>query len=97
MNEQQRTSFSYAPATAGYDSEFEQMLAGAIVETIATKSLVTDANVMALRTGETAAALVFVLEMVMGLSPMMDNAERSQKIRRTYCLPPPQEHFKLAR
>ena len=55
------------------------MLAAAIVETIATKSLLTDANVTAIRTGETAAALVFVLETVMGLSPMMDTPSEVRK------------------
>jgi hypothetical protein len=77
MNEQQRTS--YAHAAAGYDPEFEQILADAITETIAKASLVTDANVMAIRTGETAAALVFVLEMVMGLSPAMDTPSELRK------------------
>jgi hypothetical protein len=76
MNEH-RTS--YARATAAYDPAFEQLLADAIIETIAAKSLVSDANVMVLRTGETAAALVFVLEMVMGLSPTMDTPSEVRK------------------
>jgi hypothetical protein len=62
----------YARATAAYDPAFEQSLADAIIETIATKSLVSDANVMVLRTDETATALVIALETIMALSPTMD-------------------------
>jgi hypothetical protein len=76
MNEHRTT---YARAQAGYDVEFERVLADAIIETIATKSLVTDANIMALRLGETAAALVIVLEMIMGLSPTMDTPSELRK------------------
>jgi hypothetical protein len=76
MNEH-RTS--HARATTAYDPEFEQTLADAITKTIAKTSLVTDANVLVLRTGETATALVKVLEIVMGLSPMMDTPSEVRK------------------
>ena len=75
MNE--RTT--YAKAVAAYDVEFERLLADAIIETIATKSLVTDANVMVLRTGETATALVIALETIMALSPLMDTPSELRK------------------
>src|SRR5262245_58400457 len=45
--------FTYARATSGYDPEFERALVDAITITIAQSSHVSDANVMAIRTGET--------------------------------------------
>jgi hypothetical protein len=44
-------------ACAGYDPAFERALVAAISEAIALASITTDRNVMALRTGETIAAL----------------------------------------
>lgn len=75
MNE--RTT--YAQAVAAYDVEFERMLTDVIIKTIATTSLVSDANVMVLRTGETATALVIALETIMALSPLMDTPSALRK------------------
>jgi hypothetical protein len=65
-----RTSF--ARAAAGYDDEFRKRLADALFTAIAETSLVTDANVMAIRTGETRDALVDCLITVMAMSPHYD-------------------------
>jgi hypothetical protein len=65
-----RTSF--ARAAAGYDDEFRKRLADAIAIAIAETSLVTDANVIAIRTGETADALIDCLITVLSLSPHYD-------------------------
>lgn len=60
---------SYATATRGYDEAFERSLADAIAVVIATESIVTDAPIMALRTGETVGALVTTLASVLALTP----------------------------
>jgi ketosteroid isomerase-like protein len=46
--------FTYDRACKGYDEAFEQALLKAIAAAIAEASVVSDANVMAIRTGETA-------------------------------------------
>ena len=63
---------AYARAIAGYDRDFERMLVQSITKTIATKSQVADAPIIALRTGETIGALVTVLEMIAALTPAFD-------------------------
>jgi hypothetical protein len=65
-------STSFARAAAGYDDEFRRRLADAITTAIAETSLVTDANVMAIRTGETRDALIDCLITVMSMSPHYD-------------------------
>jgi len=60
---------TYARAAAGYDDEFEEHLVDVITTAIAEASMVTDAQVMMLRTGETASALLTVLASVLALSP----------------------------
>jgi hypothetical protein len=60
---------TYARACAGYDEEFERALVAAITTAIAETSLATDAEVMMLRTGETASALLTVLAGVLAMSP----------------------------
>jgi hypothetical protein len=51
------------------DPRFERALADAIGTAIATTSVVVDAPIMAIRTGETLAALVTTLASVLALSP----------------------------
>jgi len=65
--ESKRTT--YAEAVAGYDEAFEHHLAEVIVRAIAEASIVTDADVMALRTGETVAALTTVMAGMLAMSP----------------------------
>jgi hypothetical protein len=72
--EQRRTTFERA--CVGYDDEFQQALVTEITEAIWRVSMVTDANVMALRTGETAAALVSCLGTVLALCPDHDVPSR---------------------
>ena len=60
---------SYARATAGYDEQHEQDLVNSILEAICETSRVSDANCIALRTSETATALLSVLTIVLSMSP----------------------------
>jgi hypothetical protein len=59
---------SYERATAGYDDEFERTLVDAITTAIFDISRATDTNVICLRTGETANALVTVLAGMLAIS-----------------------------
>ena len=63
---------SHARAVAGYDPEFEAALAEAIFATIASASMLTDRNTVALRSSETVAALVSVLVTIAATRPGMD-------------------------
>jgi tetrahydromethanopterin S-methyltransferase subunit E len=60
---------TYQKAISGYDSDFERAVADAVTVAIAEVSRCTDAGVMALRVGETVAALVTVLAGTIALSP----------------------------
>ena len=60
---------TYAEAARGYSDEFERNLVAAITQAIGEASLVTDCPVMAIRTGETASALLSVLAAVLAMSP----------------------------
>lgn len=62
----------YARAAAGYDDEFRKSLTDAICKAIAEVSLISDANLLVLRTGETRDALVDCLISVMSLTPFYD-------------------------
>ena len=81
---------TYARAVAGYDQEFRERLAKAIMSTIAHENMVADANVMAIRTSETADALTDILCTVLTIVPAMsipsklrETAERlAKRIRR---------------
>jgi hypothetical protein len=66
-----RTTF--ARAISGYDETFQQALAGAIVAATAKTSRFTDIPGIALRVGETAEALVMVLEATLACSPHFDD------------------------
>ena len=61
---------------AGIDSRYDQglrrQLADAILKTIANESLVADAAVMAIRTGETLDALADILVTIMAMVPTFD-------------------------
>jgi hypothetical protein len=63
---------TWARAQAGYDDEFKRHLIAEIVNAIAKASLVTDANVMAIRTGETTEALTSCLISFAAMSPYFD-------------------------
>jgi hypothetical protein len=63
---------NYARAASGYDADFRKRLADAIFTAVAEASLVTDANVMVFRTGETGDALIDCLITVMALTPFYD-------------------------
>ena len=60
---------TYARATAGYDEQHERELVENILEVILETSRVSDANVVALRTAESASALLSVLAIVLAMSP----------------------------
>jgi hypothetical protein len=74
MSDERRTTFEQA--CRGYDEQFANSLTDDILRTIARASLVTDANVLAVRTGETAAALVNCLGTVLALCPDSDVPSR---------------------
>jgi hypothetical protein len=67
MNIRNRTT--YERATDGYDDAFEAQLVEAIITAIAQVSLVSDANAVVVRTGETAQALLTVLAGMLAMSP----------------------------
>jgi hypothetical protein len=69
-HESPRTSYA---RTTSYDEKFRDELTEQIVTVIGESSLVTDANVMAIRIGETADALASCLIAVMAMSPRFDN------------------------
>jgi hypothetical protein len=58
-------------ACQGYDQQFREHLAAAIIKTIAAESVVSDQHTMAIRTAETAEALGDVLAMMLTLDPNM--------------------------
>jgi hypothetical protein len=70
MSDGRRTDFRRA--TAGYDEDFERALVDEIANAIGLASLVTDANVLALRTGETIAALATCMAATLALCPDAD-------------------------
>jgi spore coat protein CotF len=61
-----RTTWQRAQA---HDPEFERALVDEIGTAIAQASLITDANVMAVRTGETIAALTTIMAGVLAMTP----------------------------
>jgi hypothetical protein len=64
-------------ATAGYDPAFETELTDAVIRTIVEQSMID--NVLVLRTGESAAALVGVLAVIMAMSPAAAHNEAAIK------------------
>jgi hypothetical protein len=63
---------TWARAQAGVDPDFKRHLNAKNIESIAKASMVTDANVMALRTGETLEALTGCLISFAAMSPHFD-------------------------
>jgi hypothetical protein len=62
---------TWARASRDYDEAFKHAPISEIVNAIAKASIVTDANVMAIRTGETTEALIICLRS-MSMSPHFD-------------------------
>ena len=62
---------TWARGRAGYDDDFRHLVAE-VITAIANASLVTDANVMALRVGETVEALTTVMISFAAMSPHFD-------------------------
>jgi hypothetical protein len=60
---------TYARAVLGYDEAHETELMKAITEVIVTTSMVSDANVAAIRTGECTEALLTILASILAMSP----------------------------
>ena len=60
---------SYQRAIAAYDDAHERALLDAIVTAIAETSRVSDCNVIVLRTGEAASALISALAFILAASP----------------------------
>jgi transposase len=60
---------TYADAIREYDEAFEHELVEVVMEAIARASMVTDANAIVMRTGETASALLTVLAATVAMSP----------------------------
>ena len=65
-------STTYARANCEYDEDFKRHLIEEIINAVAKASIVTDANVMALRTGETIEALTICMIPFAAMSPHFD-------------------------
>jgi hypothetical protein len=63
---------TYERAVREYDDEFKRHLIEEIITAVAKASIVTDCNVMALRTGETVEALIVCLISFAAMSPHFD-------------------------
>jgi hypothetical protein len=63
---------TWARATCEYDEDFKRDLIAEIVNAITKASLCTDANVMAIRTGETLEALTSCMIAFAAMSPHFD-------------------------
>jgi hypothetical protein len=70
---------TYARATAGFDPEFRDALIKKISIAIAEASLVTDAPISAMRTGETIEALTICLIATASMSPTFDTPSALRK------------------
>ena len=66
------TRTDYARAFAGFDPQFRDALLKEIASAIAQASLLRDVPIMAIRTGETAEALIVCLIATMAMCPTMD-------------------------
>jgi hypothetical protein len=60
---------TYAQTMRGYDPDFEHALVKKILTTVAQASMVTEANAMAITTGETINALTTALALAIVMSP----------------------------
>jgi hypothetical protein len=73
------TRTTYDRAVAGFDEEFKDALVAEITSVIARASIVTDQRTMAIRTGETAEALIITLISMLALTPSMDSPTALRK------------------
>ena len=74
---------TWARGRAGYDDDFRRHLVAEVVTAIANASLVTDANVMALRVGETVEALTTVMISFAAMSPHFDTPSHLREFAET--------------
>jgi hypothetical protein len=72
---------TYNRTVAGFDDDFERVLVEVITTAILDISRASDANVICVRTGETASALVTVLASMLAMSPAA--ASSPSAIRKT--------------
>jgi hypothetical protein len=70
---------TYARAIAGYDEAHERELVEAITAAIAEASKITDANVIALRTGEISSALLTCLAGILAVSPSVTRSPTAMR------------------
>jgi hypothetical protein len=75
-----RTTYGRA---VGYDEDFRQYLVGEIITAIAKASMVTDANIMAIRTGETLEALTSCLIATASLTPHFETPSHLREFAET--------------
>src|SRR5262245_16542662 len=87
-------SGTYERAVAGYDEEHRDRLAAAIINAIAQASLLNDAKVMALRTGEMTDAVLsvpaWVIAMRCDLQSPAKVREAAEQVRKTLIRDVPQ-------
>src|SRR5215813_6241842 len=74
---------TYERATRDYDEEFKRALISEIINAIAKASMVTDANIMALRVGETCEALISCLISFAAMSPHFDTPSHLREFAET--------------
>jgi hypothetical protein len=67
---------AFQRACAGYDQAFREHLTAQLISTIARESHIADANVMALRVGETCDALLDLVCTMLALSPAMSTPSK---------------------
>src|SRR3954452_9936859 len=77
MSDSSRTTLAHA--AAGRDDKFEAALVAAVLTAIASASRVTDANCIAIRTGESASALVTCLAAILAMSPAATRSPTAQR------------------
>jgi hypothetical protein len=74
---------TYERAVREYDEDFKRTLVSEIVNAVAKASMVTDANVMALRVGETLEALTLCLISFAAMSPHFDTPSHLREFAET--------------
>jgi hypothetical protein len=74
---------TYERAVREYDEEFKRELIAEIITAIAKASIVTDANVMALRVGETLEALISCMISFAAMSPHFDTPSHLREFAET--------------
>jgi hypothetical protein len=74
-----------ARATAGYDQQFREALAAAIITAITEASRVSDQNTIAIRTTETCDALADCMAAMLSLNPSMSTPSVLRKTCEALC------------